>query len=215
MAINLIFSSCAEKLREKKMKIPAEGSQGLRTKVGEARRTCGWGDYDVEVGAPWTTAQNGGWRSCVGGQERDQENQESWENLISVFGNREMVRCKLFQRKELQLLVLINIIIKSPKPDLAYMCLCASLYPLQQDVPALKCSHSNSLQDQLHRCYVIRDYGLYDSKAETVHLPSSFDVFTLFFLAINTYSLRVRFSFQLFIEYPLCSRNCVHIRNKE
>ena len=109
----------------------------------------------------------------LGDGKRIRKIKRTGKNLISVFGNREMARCKLFQRKELQLLVLIKIIIKSLKPDSAYMCLCVSLYLLQQVIPAFNCSYSNSLQDPWH--WAIRDYGLYDSKAETVNFPSSCD----------------------------------------
>ena len=61
---NLIFSSCAEKLRAKKMKIVAEVPRGSEDQRGKSQRTCGKEDYDVEVSAPWTTAQKGGSRNC-------------------------------------------------------------------------------------------------------------------------------------------------------
>lgn len=38
---NLIFSSCAEKLRAKKMKIVAEVSRGSENQGGRRQRTCG------------------------------------------------------------------------------------------------------------------------------------------------------------------------------
>ena len=44
---------------------------------------------------------------------------------------------------------------------------------------------------------------LYDSKAETVNLPSSCDWFTLFFLAINTFSLKA--------QYPLTTHSVLEI----
>lgn len=47
---------------------------------------------------------------------------------------------KLSPREESQLLGLVNIIIKCLKPDFISLCLCVSLYLLQQDIPACKCS---------------------------------------------------------------------------
>ena len=97
-----------------------------------------------------------------------------------------------------------------------YMSMCVFVpNPCQRGILAFQGSHGNLLQKTSLRCWATRDYGLNDPKAEMFNLPSSFDGFMLFFLAmaIGTLFLTVQFSF-LFPEYPFCSRNCVCIRNK-
>ena len=48
----------------------------------------------MEVSAPWTTAQNGGLRNMeavLGDRKRIRKIERAGKNLLSVFGNREMV----------------------------------------------------------------------------------------------------------------------------
>ena len=158
-------------------------------------------------------------KAVLGGQGKDQKNQEGRQDLASVFGHRKIARCKkwlVFPKGKITVLVLINIIIKRPTPNVACTCLCVSLYPCQRGILAFQGSHGNLLQKTSLRCWAARDYGLNDPKAEMFNLPSCFDGFLLFFLAmaIGTLFLTVQFSF-LFPEYPFCSRNYVCIRNKK
>lgn len=99
------------------MKGAAKGSED---QGGRSQQGLGVGECDVEVIISVTTSIE--WR--LRGQRKALENSERiLQNLTSIFGYRKMARCKdgkFFQREEFG--VLINIIIKSPKPDLACIC---------------------------------------------------------------------------------------------
>ena len=65
---NLIFSSCAEKLRAKKMKIVAYVPRGSEDQGGRSQRTCGkedWcgGECSIDHSIEWRLEKHGG---CIG-----------------------------------------------------------------------------------------------------------------------------------------------------